>query len=453
LPARNTFTLFNLSWLLENKSNPNHSEHRELIGMAIVQLKSNHPQYSFLIKKNPGSGMQLRAVRKGMAYGWYSNDETYNVYFKDADNEISYKQYADENFEYLNVSRYNSPLFPLNAINEFFSAPLKAHDERDIEGYEHTFFINLVHIERERYLEFFQKHMKDFTFTVVHHAHKSYSLTIGTRKSLYHLLHASSVVCLFLAMFGNEYFDISDSILDKYIKSVNVIDAPFYIRSLFVRNFLSSRDRFKKYKAELEKTERYRIRFAYGGTGYQRRSYIGDALAFDKAILDVGCGEGFYAIPFAGKTEGSYYAVDINEELLEKVKRKAEVKELDNIAVFSSLSQFLDSYNGEQVDVILTEVIEHMKEDEAKELIRAILRHVEFGRFIITTPNADFNLFYELDHFRHEDHKWEMGEEAFREWIGDVLGDFNLQPEFIAVGDCVNDITTTQGVILKREGV
>lgn len=420
--------------------------------MAIVQIRSANPQLSFLIKKNPGSGMMLRAVRKGTAYGWYSDNETYNVYFKDADNEISYKQNADEHFEYLNVSRYNSPLFALNAINEFFYAPLKTRDERDTEGYRHSFFINMVHIERERYIEFFQKHMKNFTFTVEHQAHKSYSLAIGTEKSLYHLLHAASVVCLFLSMFGNEYFDISDSILDKYIKSVNVIDAPFYIRSLFVHNFLSSRDRFQKYKAELENTGRYSIQFAYGGTAFQRRSYIGGALAFDKAILDVGCGEGFYAIPFAGKIESSYYAIDINEELLEKVKRKAEAKELDNLITFGSLSEFLDSYNGEQVDVILTEVIEHMSEEEAKELIRQILRHVDFGRFIITTPNADFNPFYELSHFRHEDHKWEMGEAAFREWVREVIEDPKLQPDFIAVGDCVDNIRTTQGVILKREG-
>lgn len=99
--------------------------------MAIVQVRSTNPQFSFLIKKNPNSGMMLRSIRRGMAYGWYTDQQTFNVYFKDADNEISYKQHENENFEYLNVSRYNTPLFPLNAINEFFSASLKAQDERD----------------------------------------------------------------------------------------------------------------------------------------------------------------------------------------------------------------------------------------------------------------------------------------------------------------------------------
>lgn len=420
--------------------------------MAIVQVKSTNPQLSFIIKKNPDSGMQVRSVRKGLAYGWYTDDSTFNVYFKDADNEISYKQHEHDDFEYLNVSRYNTPLFPLNAINEFFAAPLKVQHQQDVDGYENSFYINMVHIELVRYIEFFDKHLKDFSFEIGHQAHKSYSLTVTTQKSLYQLLHTVSVLCLFLSMFGNEYIDISDNVLDKYIKSVQVIDAPFYIRSLFVRNFLSSRERFKKYKTVLEGTERYNIHFEFGGTAYQRRSYIGNALPYDKAILDIGCGEGFYAIPFAAKIENSYYAVDINEELLVSVERKASAKEIDNIITYPSIGRFLETYNGEQVDVILTEVIEHMSLEEARALILQICSHVDFDHFIMTTPNADFNTYYELSGFRHDDHKWELGQKAFQAWLLEVIEGINLEYEFVAIGDGVNNIRTNQGAILKRKG-
>ncbi|UUZ92399.1 class I SAM-dependent methyltransferase [Paenibacillus sp. P25] len=219
-----------------------------------------------------------------------------------------------------------------------------------------------------------------------------------------------------------------------------------------MRNFLSSKDRFRKYKAEIEKTGRYDIQFDFGGTALQRRNYIARALPFNKSILDIGCGEGFYAIPFAGKIEGGYYAVDINEEVLESVRRKAGSKEIDNIATYPSVDRFLEEYNGEQVDVIMTEVIEHMSPDEAKQLIRQICRHVDFDHFIITTPNSDFNRFYELSGFRHEDHKWEMGQEAFRQWFLEVLEESGLHYEFVALGDGVNNIRTTQGVILKKRG-
>lgn len=420
--------------------------------MAIVQLKSNHPQLSFLIRKNPASGMMLRSIRKGMAYGWYRDEQTFNVYFKDADNEISYKEHEQESFEYLNVSRYNTPLFPLNVINEFFASPLKAQHEQDVEGYEHTFFVNMIHIELPRYIEFFAKHLPDFTFEMTPLAHKSYSLKVTTRTSLYQLLHVVSVLCLFLSMFGNEFIDISDSVLDKYIKSLHVMDAPFYIRHLFVRNFLSSRDRFNKYKTLVEMTDRYDIQFAYGGTALQRRNYIAGRLAFDKSILDVGCGEGFYALPYAKKIEGSYYAVDINEEALEKVNSKAKTRESDNIVTFASIDLFLKDYKGERVDIVLTEVIEHMSQEEAAGLIRQISSQVDFKQFIITTPNADFNRYYELEDFRHDDHKWEMGSDAFQEWVQQVIEGSGLEAEFVAMGDGVNGTQTTQGVILQKRG-
>ncbi|MNI90426.1 hypothetical protein D3C73_1479450 [compost metagenome] len=101
----------------------------------------------------------------------------------------------------------------------------------------------------------------------------------------------------------------------------------------------------------------------------------------------------------------------------------------------------------------MTEVVEHMSQEEAGQLIRQICTQVDFDKFIITTPNADFNRYYELSGFRHDDHKWEMGEEMFQRWMRDVIKETDLQAEFVAVGDGVNDIKTTQGVILtKRRG-
>ncbi len=419
--------------------------------MAIVQMKSENPYFSFMIKKNPSSGLSLRSVRKGMAYGWYADETTYNIYFKDADNEISYKQFEDEQFEYLNVSRYNTPLFPLHAIGEFFSAPLKSQDSRDTPGYEHSFFVNMIHIELIHYIEFFSRHLREFTFEVDQLAHKSYSLRVTTRKSIHELLHVVNVLCLFLAMFGKEYIDISENIIDKYVKSIQIIDAPFYIRSLFARNFLTSRERFKKYKTALEQTDRYAIDFAFGNTAQQRRTYISSVLPFDKPVLDIGCGEGFYAIPFAQKIEECYYAVDTNQEMLDSVARKAERKEIDNIIPFPSIDHFVADYNGERIDVLMTEVIEHMSKEEAGQLIRQVLEHIDFDHFIITTPNADFNIFYEINEFRHDDHKWEMGANEFREWFLEIVREAEWQIDFVGVGDAVNDITTTQGVIVQRK--
>src|SRR5579875_1307991 len=112
--------------------------------MAIVQLKSSNPAFSFIIRKNPATGMLIREIRKGFGYGWFSDEGTYNVYFKDADNDVSYKQDKDEQFEYLNTTRYNSPLAILNIVNEYFDHVLKKKSEQDTHTFTNELFIPLV---------------------------------------------------------------------------------------------------------------------------------------------------------------------------------------------------------------------------------------------------------------------------------------------------------------------
>ncbi|RAR40485.1 methyltransferase domain-containing protein, partial [Paenibacillus sp. MDMC362] len=168
--------------------------------------------------------------------------------------------------------------------------------------------------------------------------------------------------------------------------------------------------------------------------------------------VHIGCGEGFYALSFAGKIEESYYAVDINEALLEVVQRKAEAKGLDNLVTFPSIARFLEGYDDEFVDVILTEVIEHMPEAEAADLIRQVVQEIRFEKLILTTPNADFNPYYELDGFRHDDHKWEMGQEKFRSWCDEILQNLDVQYEYVMIGDSVDGMHTTQGMIVTRKG-
>ena len=420
--------------------------------MAIIGLRSTNPEFSYIIRKNPESGMLIRSIRKGLGFGWYLDAQCFNVYFKDADTEVSYKREKDEQFEYLNISRYNTPLFVINAISEFFASAFKEKHECDVKGYQHSFFINMIHIDRLRYLEIFQRHFPNVMFIYDNLAHKSYKLEISTTENVYYLIHMVNVFCIFMAMFAPEYLDISDASLEKAIRSIKVIDAPFYIRSLFVVNFLKSRSNFNKYKSSLEETDRYEIEFAFGDTAMQRRELIREQLAFDKPILDIGCGEGYYAVPFAAKLDHHhYYAIDIDPDILAVVEKKASRCDIENLLLFSSFNAFLETYNGEIVDVILTEVIEHMPLNQARILIEKILEAIHFDTFIVTTPNADFNQFYEIaNKFRHDGHDWEMGKTDFFVWVVDILNNYSCCYEFVAIGDKVNGISTSQGFIVKN---
>jgi len=81
-----------------------------------------------------------------------------------------------------------------------------------------------------------------------------------------------------------------------------------------------------------------------------------------------------------------------------------------------------------------------------------LIKRVNFETLVITTPNADFNQFYEVSGFRHDDHQWELGKVDFEAWIQGVFAHYPVEFSFVAIGDSVNKITTTQGVIVKRGG-
>ncbi|MMZ59470.1 hypothetical protein D1872_215080 [compost metagenome] len=154
-------------------------------------------------------------------------------------------------------------------------------------------------------------------------------------------------------------------------------------------------------------------------------------------------------MPFSGKIEDNfYYAIDINEELIREVDIKAKKRNIENLITFPSLHTYLESYSGEVVDVLLTEVIEHMDVPEAELLVKSVYENVKFDKFIITTPNYDFNQYYALNEFRHSDHKWEMNKNEFEKWIHDMFKETNYTLQFLNIGDSVDGVYTTQGVLI-----
>ena len=60
--------------------------------MAIIKLSSTNPKFSHVIMKNPASGMQIKTLRQGFSFGWFKDESEYCVYFKDSDDEISFKE-------------------------------------------------------------------------------------------------------------------------------------------------------------------------------------------------------------------------------------------------------------------------------------------------------------------------------------------------------------------------
>ena len=421
--------------------------------MCLIELTSTNPDFSFIIFKNPENGMQIRSIRKGKAYGYYPKNEPnrYMIYFRDDTEEMSYKEDKDQSFEYLNKLRYTSPIFVLNAITEFLHSSAKKQHEKDIIGQTHTFKSFAVQVDSYAFSTIIRinKFFDKFNIKITKKAQQTHEIEITTQESIYMLLNFVIVYFGLISSLNENDLDLTENLIEKIITSLNIIDASYYVRYILSSKILTSKKLFETLKGSLEKPG---IQLQYGHTGTQRLEYIKGLLNFDKPIIDVGCGEGAYAISFAQKLKKpgfKYYAIDINEDELAKVNKKAKEKELDIITMNSheKLIEHLD-WNT-KYDVIITEVIEHMGKEESQNIIRWVLDNVNFDKIIITTPNVEFNVNYMLgEQLRHDDHKWELTREQFKGYLSEILPKDEYVIKYLDIGDIVNGIASTQGVLI-----
>lgn len=426
--------------------------------MAIMQVKSTNPNFSMMMLKHPQHPMHIEDYRKGKLFGWYTEDaQGFNVFFKDGDNDMSFIYDRDQKFEFINTTKYTSPSAVIGSIDAFFRDPMKKPKDLDTQGdHEHTFMIQLMYIRAFAYIENFQKSFPEIELRAEEVGPKVFRLEFKTKESFSHLLNCVQLFAMFAVVLNGEIVDFTPAIVKKYTERVTSIDSPYYIRYLFKKHFLRKRSMFSEEKKALESTSRYEeLHMEFGGTLTNRIDQIRERLDFDRPILDVGCGEGNYVREFAGKIpEMDYIAIDPNEIELRKALKKAERKGLTNVKTLEDVDEFLageafkDSY-----DVLLTEVIEHMEVPEAQEMVTKLLESPKVQKLIVTTPCREFNAFYAMSEgeFRHEDHHFEFDRDEWGSFLEEIKVP-QVEKEEFQIGDIVNGIPTSFGVVFKKRG-
>lgn len=422
--------------------------------MAFIQIKSDNDKLSYVLGKNPQSGMQIREIRRGRAFAWYTpeNEKEYNVWFKDSETEVSYKSHPNEDFEHVNKTRYNSAVAVLNLISEFFQNTVKKQLPEDSEGYTTTLVINMLDVSSKRILRM-TEYVEDFDVSVTELANKNFRVEISTKKTVRELLNFASIFCLYAAMKNDrDFFDLNAETIEKYLTCLDLIDPPYFVRYVFKLNILRARNKFDKYKKLMETSDNHKsIKMTYGDTGYARRDWVKGVLGeLNKDIVDVGCGEGFYVFDLAKKlADGkTYHAIDIDPEMREIIAKKASKRKLeDKIKIYDLVHNF-DTLKGK--DVLFIEVMEHMPYEDALNTGKLLVGK-EADRILITTPNSTFNKYYFLENeFRHDDHDFELTFEEFAEYINQIDPDGDYDVTFCQIGDVVDGESTTSGAILTR---
>ena len=451
--------------------------HPETLDKNLVK---ENEQFGFIIKKNPMSGMLKRILANGELSGYYYNNPEvkkgyYILYFKDYDGS-SYSYNSDES--YLNPSQYVSSRAVLAIINEVL--PLTHHDP-DID--KDNININTFHIMNifvnhygsiKKLIRLFPESETKINFAPIknndgYDLEGFYKLTITTKRNFNYLINLVFVLMTIITALKYNDYNVSDSLAEKLVKSTHNINAPYFVRYIISSRILSKKD-FTKNKSLLEKSSSNKIYLHHGNTADQRRSYIENLFFCDKNkqnnhtdktydIIDIGCGEGFYVVPFSQKLENNtYIAFDIDKNELIKLSKKIQEKNIKNVVICDYENDLFGLINNSnKFNVIITEVIEHMGETESHDFLVRTFNALQnkFNKIIITTPNYEFNQYYMMEtQFRHPDHKMEMTHEQFVKFIDRCLKKtdmVNYDLEYVNIGDSVDNISCTQGVIIKNK--
>lgn len=431
----------------------------------ILKIKSNNDRLLDILYKNPNTdnGLYFKPLKNGQIVGNAVNKNYYEVVFQDTK-----YSYMPEEANQIDYQSYCTPLAVLHICNELFGHIFKSKDEfssKDIQWLGITqgeadtesctieipsFYIDSNWYRNGKFL--LSKYFDGIE--VVQQSSRIFRLTISA-KSIFEAFNLLALVALFTHVTNNYavYTYIDDSLAQKYGRILTNIDnVPYFIFYLFIMKAVKSERQFNELKPVFEDyLARYGLdaNLVLQGTYLQRIHFITNLLERDIPILDIGCGEFTYYKKMMNKEFLSiYYAVDRDEKLERLAQNISRRYDEDNLVFMNSLEQF-DS--RDKVNILLTEVIEHNPMDEAKELIRKALSY-NFNKLIITTPNAEFNQFYNMEtEFRHDDHDFEPNRQEFLDMIKDCAEGKDINIEFFQLGDSLNGIQPTQGCVVTKK--
>lgn len=435
----------------------------------IIKIKSDNDHLLDILHKNPttDNGLYFKSLKNGQIVGNAVNEHFYEVVFQDTK-----YSYLPEDSNQIDYQSYCTPLAVLHICNELFGHTLKSKDEysaKEITWLKRTqgdvdtescvievpsFYVDSNWNRNGKFLL-----SKYFSGVVVEQqSSRIVKLTISA-KSVFEAINLLALVALFTHA-TNDYsvfVFIDDGLAQKFGRILTNIDnVPYFVFYLFIMRAIRSPRHFEELKPIFEA---YLLEYGLEadlvlqGTYQQRIQFISKNLELDIPILDIGCGEfTYYKKMMNLGFQAPYYAVDTDPRFEQLSKHISRRYEDDNLIFYNSLEQFLAN---DEVNILLTEVVEHNTLEDANQLIEKALTY-NFNKIIITTPNVEFNQFYNMEtEFRHDDHHFEPTQQEFEGLIEDCILSMEnpslFKVEFFQLGDNLNGIQPTQGCIIRKE--
>jgi hypothetical protein len=430
----------------------------------ILKIKSPNDKLLDILCKNPDTdnGLYCKPLKNGQVIGNAVSKNEYEVVFQDKK-----YSYCPEDSNIIDYQSYCSPLAILHVCNELFGHLLKsraAFAETPIKWLGVTqgeadnaactieipsFYIDSTWYRNGKFL--LSKYFKGIE--VVRQSQRVFRLTVSG-KSVFDAFNLLALTAIFAHVTNNYgmFMYIDDSLAQKLGRILtNIENVPYFIFYLFIMRAVKSVRQFEELKPIFEdylSSNGLQANLVIENTKRQRTTFITNLLELNMPILDIGCGELIYYKKMKARDfVAPYYAVDKNPDMEQLAEIIARRYEDSSLFFYPSLEAFT---SGEQVNILLTEVIEHNTLDEAKKLVTQALSY-NFNKLIITTPNVEFNPFYSMEEeFRHEDHCFELTRDAFQSLITSCTKGSDANVEYFYLGDSLNGIQPTQGCIIKK---
>lgn len=180
-----------------------------------------------------------------------------------------------------------------------------------------------------------------------------------------------------------------------------------------------------------------------------------------RSVIDLGCGSGAFlqrlvATPAFTRIAG----VDVSTRSLQQASRRLRVERMGErqaarVELFQGAVTYEDPRFAGYDAAVLMEVIEHVDPSRLEALERVVFGAARPAAVIVTTPNSEYNVFYEgVVGLRHPDHRFEWTREEFVAWserVGTAHG-YRVRRDGIGDPDERRGTPTQLAVFTRTEG-